>query len=241
MTENARVLMETIFNIFYLLVVWGFVVAMYARRDRVAPQDKRAAMCIMLAFALLAFGDTGHVGFRVLAYAMDGLGTQVILFGQPMSLIGLGSLATAWTFTLFYVFLLFMWKYRTGSAFGAVAWLVLVLAAARSLIMLHPENGWTSLDIREPWYTLRNIPLVLMQAGTLLLLFRDSRRLHDRMLLWVGVMILISFLCYAPIIVLYSAYPGIGMLMVPKTLAYLGVAVIVYRYFYGSKRPGQLQ
>jgi hypothetical protein len=42
-------------------------------------------------------------------------------------------------------------------------------------------------------------------------------------------MIIISFVCYAPVVAFVHSYPPIGMLMIPKTLAYLGIAIIGFK------------
>ena len=64
MSESARMWVEISFNIVYLIAVWGIVIAMTLQKDRVAPENRRVADR-RYAFALLALGDTGHVGFRV--------------------------------------------------------------------------------------------------------------------------------------------------------------------------------
>jgi hypothetical protein len=103
---------EIIFNLMYLLVIWGLVVAMILNRNRVAPENQRAARLVTWAFALLALGDTGHVGFRVLAYALGGLEAHVNIAGLSLGLVGLGALSTAVTVTIFYMLMLAVWQER---------------------------------------------------------------------------------------------------------------------------------
>ena len=91
MTENMRMWVEIGFNLMYLVVVWGLVAVMIRKREAIAPQDRKAARLVIWAFALLALGDTGHVGFRVLAYALGGLETQLDLLGIQLGLVGLGA------------------------------------------------------------------------------------------------------------------------------------------------------
>ncbi len=90
MSESMRTLVEVIFNISYLIVVWALVIMMVRQQARVQPDRLPLAKRVMWAFALLALGDTGHVGFRVLAYATGGLEANP-------TLVGLGALATAIT------------------------------------------------------------------------------------------------------------------------------------------------
>jgi len=69
MDENLRMWMENVFNIAYLIVICRLVIIMTWRCSYIAPKDRTAVELITWAFALLALGDTGHVGIRVTAYA----------------------------------------------------------------------------------------------------------------------------------------------------------------------------
>ena len=235
MSEAVRIWTEILFNFFYLIVIWGIVIAMINRRNAVAQNDRGVALWIFLAFFFLAIGDTGHVGFRVIAYSLGSFDVHFSLFGYKVNLVALGSLTTAWTFTIFYVFMVFMWRARFKKELELLAYLLLTAAVVRSLIMLFPANAWNSLQIHEPWYTVRNIPLILMQMGTAYLIMRDAKVFEDRAFRWIGIMIVISLMCYVPVVALVKTYPLIGMLMIPKTLAYLGIAIIGFKNLYGGK------
>jgi hypothetical protein len=63
-----RMWVEILFNISYLVVIWWLVAVMWSKRANLVPEKRRQADLVMAAFALLAFGDMGHVGFRLLAY-----------------------------------------------------------------------------------------------------------------------------------------------------------------------------
>jgi uncharacterized membrane protein YozB (DUF420 family) len=233
------VIVEIVFNSVYLLVIWAFVIVMCRRFSRVVPDDRGSALWLLLAFGLLALGDTGHVGFRVIAFARDGLSTTVSFMGSQWYLIVLGTIATAWTFTLFYVCLLFFWSRRFAKPFGYVAWFTCLLAVARSVIMLMPQNSWNSLEITQPWYFIRNLLLILMQVCTAYLILRDAGKQHDRPMLWIGYLIVVSLVCYVPVVLLVETMPAIGMLMIPKTLAYLGMLIVGFNVLYSSV-PGLL-
>jgi hypothetical protein len=47
-------------------------------------------------------------------------------------------------------------------------------------------------------------------------------------------MILISYACYIPVVFLVQRLPLLGMLMIPKTLAYLGIGFLAYSDLYGG-------
>jgi hypothetical protein len=236
MSETARMWMEVSFNVVYLLLVWGLVTAMWLRRDRVLPGDRRVAGLVLGAFALLALGDTGHVGFRVLGYAVGNLETTVTLMGAGFGLVGVGALATAVTVTFFYVLVLEVWRARYSRSRDAFYYLLLAAAALRLLLMLSPANEWNSAVPPQPWSLIRNLPLIVLGLGVAYLILRDALAARDRTFVWIGGMILVSYACYMPVILLVQQVPLIGMLMIPKTMAYLAIAVIAFRALYLPRR-----
>lgn len=68
--------------------------------------DWPVAKLFLLAFALLGLGDTGHVGFRVLALGEGDIERSVVIGGQSIGIVGQGALATTVTVTLSYVIML---------------------------------------------------------------------------------------------------------------------------------------
>ena len=73
----------------------------------------------------------------------------------------------------------------------------------------------------------------------MLLIWRDARAARDNTWKWIGVSILVSYACYTPVIFWATKAPILGMLMIPKTMAYLAVAFLAYRELYS--RPASLQ
>jgi hypothetical protein len=232
MSEDMRMWVEISFNIAYLAAVWWLVAAMVRRRDQVPVTEQPVARPFLWAFALLALGDTGHVGFRVLAYALGDLEKTFSLAGVELGLVGLGALSTAVTVTFFYALMLVIWQRRFEKPYGWFGGLLFAAAAVRLVIMLFPQNQWNSAVPPQPWSLYRNLPLVVQGLGVAALMGRDAARAQDRTFKWVTAMILTSFAFYAPVILFVQAVPAIGMLMIPKTLAYVAIAVIAYRRYY---------
>ncbi len=228
MSESTRMWMEITFNIGYLIVVWGLVIAMIRRQPSVPDEDKPVTSLFIWAFALLALGDTGHVGFRVLAYASGDLESTISVSGREIGLVGLGAMATAFTVTIFYVFMLLIWHRRYDKPYGWLGGLLFIAAVARLVIMLFPANEWNNTVPPQPWSLVRNIPLMIQGLGVAYLILRDSRRTEDRPFTWIGIMILLSYAFYIPVILFVQQAPMIGMLMIPKTMAYVGIALIAY-------------
>lgn len=237
MPETARLWVETSFNIVYLVVIWWIVLLMWQRRTRVAAADRGVARLFMWAFFFLGLGDIGHVGFRLVAFAMGGLETGVDVFGTRLLIAPMGALATAVTFTLFYVAMLMIWKERFGKKYGPLALCGFGLAAARFLIMACPENNWNSLSMQQDWSIYRNVPLMLMQLITAGLFLRDALPRKDRLFIWTACLILVSFACYAPVVFLYNRVPLIAMLMIPKTIAYIVIAVLALKSLFPGRGP----
>jgi hypothetical protein len=236
MSESLRMWIEIIFNLSYLVVIWSLVALIVARRKTLILRRRRLADLTAIAFALLALGDTGHVGFRVWAYALGGLESQVRLFGRPVSLVGAGALATAVTITLFYAVMLEAWRVRFNRRYGNFEYGLLILAAARLYMMTLPLNNWQLTVPEQPWSTIRNIPLMIQGLGLAYLILRDAVAAHDNTFRWVGVSILVSYACYLPVILFVQQIPLLGLLMIPKTMAYIAIGVLLYNDLYRSRR-----
>ncbi len=229
MSENIRMWVEIAFNLAYLIAVWWLVIAMRRRLSQLPESHRPLTRLFIWAFGLLALGDTGHVGFRVLAYALGGLDSTLSVFDFNLGLVGAGALATAVTVTFFYVLVVFIWRERFGKPLGWLGWLLLAAAAVRLVLMALPGNEWNSTVPPQPWSLYRNLPLVGQGLGIAYLILRDARAAEDQLFAWVGLMILVSYTFYLPVILFVQQVPAVGMLMIPKTMAYVVIAWLAYR------------
>jgi hypothetical protein len=228
MTESMRVWVEIAFNISYLAVIWSIVSLMTIRRSQVPVDDARLALRFIWAFFALALGDTGHVGFRVIAYAIGGLDANP-------TLVGIGALSTAFTVTIFYMLMVDIWRLRYKTRLGLFGWFLLICGLIRMVVMTFPQNQWESVVAPYPWSLLRNAFLVVQGLGVMGLIFRDAIRSQDRTFIWVGLMIAVSYAFYTPVILWAAEYPILGMLMIPKTCAYIAVAAIALKSTFPMK------
>jgi len=236
MPETVRMWIEVSFDILYLLVIWALVFAMYRRQSAVRPKDQRVATLVMMAFGLLALGDTAHVGFRVAAYAMGDVAPQFSFLEMEFSLLGLGTLITAITVTLFYVLLVAIWRARFDKEYGPFQYLLFAAALVRLVLLAVPANQWNSPVPSQPWSIIRNLPLLVQGLGVAYLILRDARASGDRAFWWIGIMILVSYACYVAVILFVQQAPLICMLMIPKTVAYLVMALLAYKELYIGRR-----
>jgi len=221
MSEELRMFVEIGFNILYLIVVWTMNGVMSMQMDKVPQKDQKVANLFRWAFVLLAFGDTGHVGFRVAAYALGGIEKNSLL-------IGMGSLATAITVTFFYVVMLYIWKERFHGKFGLLEYVLLASVPVRLIVMAFPQNDWGNSVPPVFWGPFRNLFLVILGVGVLYLYLRDSIKAKDRLFRWMGYCIFFSYLFYTPVILFARDIPIIGMLMIPKTIMYVAIQFLAY-------------
>lgn len=232
MSSTIRIWTEIVFNIAYLITIWILTAKMFKMVAGVRPRDLHVAQNMLIAFVLLALGDTGHVGFRVLAYSLGGLEAKLSMFGVQMALVGAGALATAITVTLFYVIMLDAWRKRFDRKYGAFEYILIIAAIVRLIMFINPSNQWDSVVPPFGWSVARNIPLMIQGLGVAYLILRDAIKHKDRVFKLIGIMILASYVCYIPVVFLVQKTPWIGMLMIPKTITYVAIAVIAYKAFF---------
>jgi len=232
MSAEMLIWMEVTFNVFYLVVIWGLVITMLRRRHELNPRTRNLADPVIWAFGLLAIGDTGHVGFRVWGYAVGSLDSTIQIGNLELSLVAIGALASAITVTGFYVFMVEAWRRRFNRSYGWFEYFLLACAGLRFILIALPENNWNSVIPVQPWSTLRNIPFAILGLGLAYLILRDARAESDKTFQWIGISILISYACYIPVILFIQQVPMIGMLMIPKTLAYVAIGFLAYKEYY---------
>ena len=214
--------MEIGFNILYLLTIYAIVVLMARRSNSASYDNLSGSMVFLWAFVLLAIGDTGHVGFRLLAFARGGLEQNEVL-------VGLGALATAITITTFYMLIAEVWVKHSGAKRSGLIWLVWILGVTRFVVMAFPGNRWGQVVPPFEPSLIRNSFLTAMGIIVVYLLLRDGIRQKDRFMTRSALAIIISFACYIPVVLLVQRYPMTGMLMIPKTIAYVVLALIGYK------------
>ena len=73
----------------------------------------------------------------------------------------------------------------------------------------------------------------------MVLILRDSIHQKDKTFQWIGLSIFLSYLFYIPVILFVREIPMLGMLMIPKTLAYIVIAIIAYNAFYRERTGNQ--
>ncbi len=225
-------IMENLFNVAYLSTVWVLVALMARGRDRVAQADRPYAARFLLAFILLASGDTFHVGARVVTALIGPERATLPLGGVPASFLGLGMLATAYTMTIFYMVLADARRMRHEGRADTAFWIMEVLLGLRLIIMALPGNAWESAVPPFAMGLVRNLPLAA--AGFLMatLFVAEGQKTNDRAWAGIGWAMLASYAFYTPVILFAATVPALGLLMIPKTVAYVAMGLIAYRRYF---------
>jgi hypothetical protein len=98
--------------------------------------------------------------------------------------------------------------------------------------MVFPQNEWGNVFAPYDWAIIRNIPLTIVGVFVAYLMLRDGFKNKDTRYKYLGYCIVISYAFYIPVILLVQSIPMIGMLMIPKTMAYMVMAFLAFKYYY---------
>ena len=210
-----RAIIETVFDIFYLAAVLTVGIRMI-RGSKSGSQFKLFGLMAVV----LGAGDSFHLVPRALALCTTGLENYAV----PL---GLGKWITSITMTVFYILLYYVWRRRYHiSGQKGITIAVYLLSALRILLCLFPQNAWTSADAPLSWGILRNIPFALLGLLIIVLFYQSAKKHNDRSFGWMWLTIVLSFGFYIPVVLWADTIPMIGMLMIPKTCAYVWTVLI---------------
>lgn len=208
---------ETLFDVVYLIAVVTVGVLMI-RGSKGARQFRLFGWMAVV----LGAGDAFHLVPRVIALCTTGLEDYTV----PL---GFGKLVTSITMTVFYVLLYHVWRqrYHIGGRFSLTA-AAYGLAGVRIALCMMPQNRWLSAEAPLSWGIFRNIPFALLGLLVIVLFYRSANEHGDRAFRWMWLTIALSFGFYIPVVLWADAVPMIGMLMIPKTCAYVWTVLIGY-------------
>ena len=199
----------------YLVTVIGLGILMIR-----GSKGRRQYLLFGVMAVTLGCGDAFHLIPRAVALCTTGLANYT-------AALGVGKLITSVTMTAFYVLLYYVWRSRYQvegrRALTAAVW---VLAAIRVLLCLMPQNAWTSADAPLSWGVYRNIPFAILGAVIVVLFCRSAKEKQDAAFRHLWLTVVLSFACYIPVVLVADAVPVVGMLMIPKTCAYVWTVLI---------------
>ena len=101
----------------------------------------------------------------------------------------------------------------------AVVW---ISAIVRIVICLFPQNNWCSEEENLKLSVIRNAVFAVTGIGIIILYCISGNTCGYHMTRMVAA-IIISFGCYLPVTLFSKTKPKVGLLMIPKTCAYMWV------------------
>ena len=213
-----QAIFETLFDLVYLSTV--IVLGIRMLKDCRGQRQYRLYGAMALT---LGCGDAFHLVPRAVALCTTGLADYT-------AALGIGKLITSVTMTAFYVLLYYVWRarYRVTGRTGITA-AVWGLALARAVLCLMPGNAWTSADAPLSWGIWRNIPFALLGLLIVVLFYRSAKAAEDRPFRFLWLTVVLSFAFYIPVVLFADAVPPVGVLMIPKTCAYVWTVWIGWR------------
>lgn len=220
-----QAIVETLFDGVYLVSVVTIGIVMMVKGKK-----SRQYWLFGLMAVVLGLGDAFHLVPRALALCTTGLENFT-------AALGAGKFITSITMTVFYVLLYYVWRvrYQVTGRKGLTA-AVYGLSALRIGLCLMPQNQWLSAQSPLSWGIYRNIPFALLGLLMIVLFYRSAREAQDKAFRFMWLTIVLSFGFYIPVVLWADAIPMIGMLMIPKTCAYVWTVWIGYRDMMNNRR-----
>ena len=163
----------------------------------------------------LGLGDAFHLVPRAIALCTTGLEDYTVA-------LGIGKLITSVTMTVFYIILMYVWKYtfpdfNIPAAVKAMVW---ISAIIRIAVCILPQNNWCTEDGNLKLSIIRNAVFAVTGIGVIIL-YAISGNANGYHMTRMVAAIIISFGCYLPVTLFSKTKPKVGLLMIPKTCAYM--------------------
>lgn len=219
-----QAIMETLFDVVYLTTV--IIIGLLMIKGS---KGNKQYLLFGIMAVTLGLGDSFHLVPRAVALCTTGLENY-------SAALGIGKFITSLTMTVFYVLLYYVWRlrYKVEGKKGLTI-TVYVLALLRIILCLMPQNAWTSAEAPLSWGIYRNLPFAAMGILVIVLFYQSARRTGDKAFRFMWLTIVLSFAFYIPVVLFADTIPLIGMLMIPKTCAYVWTVLIGYNEMKAKK------
>lgn len=215
----VQAIAETIFDVLYLgfALIAGFTMMTRGNNGLV----KKAGFMALL----LGAGDSFHLVPRSIALWTTGLEAHA-------AALGIGKFVTSITMTIFYLILYYIWRDRyqvkgrknlTTAMWG--------LSVLRIALCLLPQNQW--LVYRQPllFGILRNIPFAIMGILVIVIFAQEAKKADDKVFRFMALAVALSFGFYLPVVLFSGVAPIVGVLMIPKTMAYVWIVLMAWKLY----------
>ena len=212
-----QAIVETLFDLIYLISVITIGITMIRKSN--GNQEYRL---FGIMAVVLGVGDSFHLVPRAIALCTTGLDNFTVALGT-------GKFITSITMTIFYIILYYVWRIRYQvKGQNQITVSIYLLSALRIILCLFPQNKWLSATASLSWGIYRNIPFALLGLLIIILFYKSARKNKDLEFKYMWLTIVLSFGFYIPVVLFADRIPMIGMLMIPKTCAYVWTVLIGY-------------
>lgn len=210
-----QAIMETGFDTIYLITVITLGILMICKNN-----GRKEYLLFGIMAVTLGVGDSFHLVPRAVALCTTGLSDYT-------TALGIGKFITSITMTVFYILLYYVWRLRYRiSGYRGVTFTVYALSVLRIVLCLFPQNQWTSAEAPLSWGIYRNIPFALLGLIVIILFYKWAKEQKDTAFRFMWLTIVLSFAFYIPVVLFADKVPVVGMLMIPKTCAYVWTVAI---------------
>lgn len=211
-------IMETIFDILYLSTVIIMGIIMVKKSG-----DNKQYRLFGIMAVILGCGDAFHLIPRAYGLLTTGLEANA-------AALGIGKLITSITMTIFYVVLYHIWRIRYDvKEESGLTNIIYGLAIIRIILCIFPQNKWLSYNAPVSWGIYRNIPFALIGLIIIWIFYKKIKETNDKGFRFMPLAIILSFGFYIPVVLWSNTLPSIGILMIPKTLAYVWIVFMGYK------------
>lgn len=215
-----QAIMETLFDVFYLIGVITIGIIMILKG-----KDNREFKLFGIMAVVLGLGDSFHLIPRSYALLTTGLEANA-------AALGIGKLITSITMTIFYVILYHIWRQRYNiKGRNGLTFSIYLLSIIRIALCFFPQNDWLNYNAPVLWGVYRNIPFAIMGLIIIWIFYSEVKKHDDNNFKFMWLAIVLSFGFYIPVVLWANTIPLIGILMIPKTLAYVWVVIMGYKEF----------
>lgn len=212
-----QAIMETLFDVIYLTTVITLGIIMISKS-----KGNKQYLLFGIMAVVLGVGDSFHLAPR--AYALCTTGLENFTYQ-----LGVGKFITSITMTFFYILLYYVWRIRYNiKGKNGLTITFYLLALARIILCFMPQNLWTNSNAPLSWGIYRNIPFAIIGIIIIVLFYKSAKDTNDKNFKFMWLTIVLSFLFYIPVVLWADVYPLVGILMIPKTCAYVWTVLIGY-------------
>ena len=141
--------------------------------------------------------------------------------------LGIGLQVSSITMIVFYIILMYVWKYTFPelTAPVAVEAIIWISAIIRIVVCILPQNNWCTDEGNMKLSIIRNAVFAVTGIGVIIL-YAISGNTNGYHMTRMVAAIIIFFGCYLPVTLFSKTKPKVGLLMIPKTCAYMWIVAM---------------